>query len=234
MRICICAGHLFKKVNHPVLIHRNRKYHRCGRIRPSVAMISSKLATLSCQSRRSRLHSVLRRFESCDLCFCFRHSQSRELPLTNPAERNALSLAVLRISVGTLFLIFCEFKLTSSSFTLGGGFQRFISHFLQDGAYPFMVPFLRNFVLPHATGFAFVVTLSELLLSVTLILGIGSRWASTGGVIFMLGLLLSADYPGPHAAFWLYWGAALPHLGLMLCFITFLIGDAEQRLSVKR
>jgi hypothetical protein len=40
---------------------------------------------------------------------------------------------------------------------LGGLFEKWINGFLQEGAtYPFMVPVLRNFVLPHAKAMAFL------------------------------------------------------------------------------
>jgi len=66
------------------------------------------------------------------------------------ATRNAFALAGLRIAVGCLFLIFAQYKVFSTKFTLGGGFQSWINRFLQDGAaYPFMVPVLNDFVLPH-------------------------------------------------------------------------------------
>src|SRR5438034_10756901 len=38
----------------------------------------------------------------------------------------------------------------SSDLTLSGGFQGWIKRFLADGAYPFMVPVLRDFVLPRS------------------------------------------------------------------------------------
>ncbi len=72
------------------------------------------------------------------------------------------ALAGLRIAVGVLFLIFGEYKVVGTQFTLGGGFQSWIGRFLQDGAYPFMVPVLKNFVLPHATPIAFLVAYGEL------------------------------------------------------------------------
>ena len=152
--------------------------------------------------------------------------------MKNSSDRNAIAIALLRISVGTLFLIFCAFKIASAKFTLGGGFQVWINRFLQDGAYPFMLPVLRNIVLPHSSVLAFFVTASELAISLSLLFGIWTRYASAGGAVFMLTLLFAADYPGPHAPFWLYWGAALPHLGLFLCFATFLVGDSEQRFSL--
>ena len=78
------------------------------------------------------------------------------------ARQNALALAGLRIAVGCLFLIFAEYKVFGMQFTRGGGFQYWINLFLQGGAYPFMVPVLRNFVLPHATPIAFLVAYGEL------------------------------------------------------------------------
>src|SRR5256884_8824365 len=71
--------------------------------------------------------------------------------------RNSYSLALLRIGVGILFVIFGQYKVFGTTFTLHGGFQFWINKFLEGGAYPFMVPVLRGFVLPHATIIAFLV-----------------------------------------------------------------------------
>ena len=84
--------------------------------------------------------------------------------------RNARALAFLRISVGILFLIFGQYKVFGTQFTLHGGFQFWINRFLQDGAYPFMVPVLRGFVLPHATPIAFLVAYGELAIGLALLL----------------------------------------------------------------
>jgi uncharacterized membrane protein YphA (DoxX/SURF4 family) len=80
-------------------------------------------------------------------------------------------LAALRISVGALFLIFGEYKVFSTHFTLDGGFQFWINRFLMEGAYPFMVPVLQKFVLPHATATAFLVAYGEFAIGVALIFG---------------------------------------------------------------
>jgi hypothetical protein len=66
--------------------------------------------------------------------------------------RNAYALAGLRIAIGSLFLIFGQYKLFGLQFTLQGGFEGWINRFIQDGAYPFMAPVLRGFVLPHSTA----------------------------------------------------------------------------------
>jgi len=152
---------------------------------------------------------------------------------SHPLDRNALALAVLRISVGILFLIFAEYKVFGTQFTLDGGFQFWINRFLEDGAYPFMKPILKNFVLAHSTPIAFLVAYGEIAIGLSLVFGVLVRLASFFGLIFMLSLLFSSNYPGPNAPFWQYFGASLDHSVLALCFLTFLIGRADAVLSLK-
>jgi thiosulfate dehydrogenase (quinone) large subunit len=150
------------------------------------------------------------------------------------ALSSAKSLAVLRIAVGCLFLIFAEYKVFGTQFTLHGGFQYWINLFLQGGAYPFMVPVLKNFVLPHATPIAFLVAYGELAIGIALVLGVLVRAASVCGLIYMLTLLFSANYPGPHAPVWQYFGASLEHLVLAMCFATFALTRPEDLWSIVR
>jgi thiosulfate dehydrogenase [quinone] large subunit len=142
------------------------------------------------------------------------------------------SLSALRIAVGVLFLILAEYKVFGTQFTLHGGFQYWINLFLQGGAYPFMVPVLRNFVLPHATFIAFFVAYGELCLGVSLVLGIWVRAASVCGVAYMAALLFSSNYPGSGAQFWQYFGASLNHSVLALCFAVFALTDSTQLWSI--
>jgi thiosulfate dehydrogenase (quinone) large subunit len=146
---------------------------------------------------------------------------------------NARALAFLRIGVGVFFLIFGEYKVFGTQFTLGGGFQFWINKFLEGGAYPFMEPVLRGFVLPHATPIAFAVAYGEFCIGFGLVLGILVRPASLGGLLLMLAMLFSADYPGAHAAFWQYFGASLDHSIFALCFVAFLVGRAGEVWSVR-
>ena len=139
----------------------------------------------------------------------------------------AKALAGLRVCLGALFLIFGEYKVFGTQFTLHGGFQYWINLFLQGGAYPFMTPVLRNFVLPHATLIAFLVAYGELAIGIALALGTFVRAASLCGIAYMLTLLFSANYPGPHAPLWQYFGASLAHLVPALCFATFAITKRE-------
>jgi thiosulfate dehydrogenase [quinone] large subunit len=135
--------------------------------------------------------------------------------------------------VGGLFLIFGEYKVFGTQFTLGGGFQGWINRFLTDGAYPFMVPVLRGLVLPHGTAFAFFVAYGELAIGVALVTGLLVRAASTCGLIFMLALLFSSNYPGPGVAPWQYFGASLDHLVLAMCFGAFVLGRPGDVLSIR-
>jgi len=147
--------------------------------------------------------------------------------------RNSQALALLRIGVGILFLIFGQYKVFGTTFTLHGGFQFWINKFLEGGAYPFMAPILRGFVLPHATSIAFLVAYGELAIGLALVLGIMVRSASFCGVIFMLTMLFSSDYPGAGAAFWQYFGASLSHSVFALCFASFMFGRADSVWSLK-
>lgn len=142
---------------------------------------------------------------------------------------SARALATLRIAIGILFLIFAEYKVFGTQFTLGGGFQYWINSFLEAGAYPFIVPVLRNFVLPHATPIAFLVAYGELAIGTALVIGRWVRAASVCGLIYMATLLFSSNYPGPHAPLWQYFGAALNHLVLALCFAVFAMARTENR-----
>src|SRR5579864_2716573 len=99
------------------------------------------------------------------------------------SDANSRAFALLRIGVGVLFLIFAQYKVSGTQFVHGGGFQFWINGFLHDGsAYPFMVPVLRNFVLPHATAIAYLVAYGELAIGLALVLGVLVRAASICGI----------------------------------------------------
>jgi uncharacterized membrane protein YphA (DoxX/SURF4 family) len=152
---------------------------------------------------------------------------------TNAPVSNARALAFLRIAVGIFFLIFGEYKVFGTQFTLHGGFQFWINKFIREGgAYPFMVPILRGLVLPHATLIAFLVAYSEFAIGLACTFGILVRLASAGGLLFMLTLLFSSDYPGAGIPFWQYFGASLGHSVFALCFISFLIAGPNIPFSI--
>jgi thiosulfate dehydrogenase [quinone] large subunit len=144
----------------------------------------------------------------------------------NSLDRDRKAFTGLRIAIGVLFLIFAEYKVFGTQFTLGGGFQGWINEFLDThSAYPFMELVLRRFVLTHGTVIAFVVAYGELAIAVSLIAGIWVRRVSVCGLVYMLALLFASNYPGPHTPLWRYFGAALNHLVLAMCFAAFAVAD---------
>jgi uncharacterized membrane protein YphA (DoxX/SURF4 family) len=160
---------------------------------------------------------------------------SQRIESAHVLDANARALAFLRIAVGILFLIFGEYKVFGTQFTLHGGFQFWINKWLQEGgAYPFMVGVLQNFVLPHATPIAFLTAYGEFSIGIALTFGILVRAASAGGLIFMVTLLFSSDYPGSGAPLWQYFGASLGHSVFALCFVSFLIAGANIPFSLNK
>jgi uncharacterized membrane protein YphA (DoxX/SURF4 family) len=147
---------------------------------------------------------------------------------SDPQLTNQRALAFLRICVGILFLIFGQYKVFGTQFTLQGGFEFWINKFLQEGgAYPFMAPVLKNLVLPHARPIAFLVAYGELAIGIALTLGVWVRRASALGLLYMVTLLFSSNYPGAGAPMWQYFGASLDHSVLGLCFVVFLMGESD-------
>ena len=150
-------------------------------------------------------------------------------------HRNTAALAGLRMAVGCLFLIFGQYKVFGTQFTLHGGFAWWINRFLHDGSsYPFMVPVLQNFVLPHATFLAFLVAYGELAIGLALVLGIVVRTASAFGFVYMLSLLVSSNYPGAHVPLWQYFGTSLDHSVLASCFLAFVFSRSDEMLSIRK
>ena len=96
-----------------------------------------------------------------------------------------------------------------------------------------VAPVLRGPILAHAHAWAWLVALGELSIGIALALGICVRLASAFGLAFMLALLFSSNYPGPGAPLWQYFGAALDHLVLALCFGAFLAGRADAAFRIK-
>ena len=150
-----------------------------------------------------------------------------------PVSPNDRALAFLRIGVGCLFLIFAEYKVAEGPSVWSAAFTGWIERFLAEGAYPAMRPILHGFVLPHSAGLSWLVAYGELALGLSLVLGVWVRLASVWGTVYMLALLFSSNYPGPHAAPWQYFGASLDHLVLALCFVAFVVGRPARVLSLE-
>jgi uncharacterized membrane protein YphA (DoxX/SURF4 family) len=145
----------------------------------------------------------------------------------SPTDSNTLAITLLRIAIGLLFILFGQYKVFGSQFTLHGGFESTLRDFLHNGAYPFMVPVLQAILAHAATPMAFLVAYGELLIGISLFLGVLARVASLFGLSLMLAMWFSGGYPGSHAAFWMYFGASLNWSILALCFAVLIIGRPE-------
>src|SRR5258707_5374603 len=127
---------------------------------------------------------------------------------SDPHRGNERALAFLRICVVILFLIFGQYKVFGTQFTLHGGFEFWINKFLQGVAYPFMAPILRGFVLPHARPIAFLVAYGELAIGIALTLGVWVRRACRFGLVFMVTLSVSSGFTWAGTALWKkFWGS---------------------------
>jgi uncharacterized membrane protein YphA (DoxX/SURF4 family) len=150
-------------------------------------------------------------------------------------ESNATAIAILRIVVGLFFVVFGEYKVFGTEFTLHGGFQEGVKGFISSGsAYPFMVPFLRMLLARGATTVAFLVAYGEFAIGLSLVSGVLSRIASAFGFVLMTLLWLSGGYPGAHSAFWAYWASSENWSILALCFAVMIVGCPEERWSFRR
>jgi thiosulfate dehydrogenase (quinone) large subunit len=153
-------------------------------------------------------------------------------PVQQRKDKNAVALALLRIAVGFFFAVFGEYKVFGSGF-VHSGFPNYVVGFIRDGAYPFMVPVLRWILAHAATATALAVGYGEFLIGVSLLIGLLSRVASLFGCALMLAMWLSGGHPGPHAAFWMYWGASLNWSVFATCFLVLAAGRPEEVASVR-
>jgi uncharacterized membrane protein YphA (DoxX/SURF4 family) len=136
-------------------------------------------------------------------------------------------LALIRIAVGVIFLFFAEYKIVGSEF-VHGGFQKYVSSYVdQHQVVSWLRPTLTHYVLPHPYIWARIVSWSEALIGISLVLGLWVLLASIGGAIYMLTLTLCTWFaPGHGVPFWRYLGDNLDHIPLLMLFLIFLAFNA--------
>ena len=159
---------------------------------------------------------------------------NHSLPLLQrKSNANSVALAMLRIAVGFFFVVFGQYKVFGSGI-VRSGFHDYIEGFIRNGAYPFIVPILQWILAHAAIAMALAVGYGELLIGISLVIGLFSRVASLFGCALMLAMWLSGGYPGPHAAFWMYWGASINWSVFAICFAVLAAGRPEEVASVRR
>ena len=144
---------------------------------------------------------------------------------TNPSAA-AKTIAGVRIATSVFFLLFGEYKLSGPGFA-HGGFLGYLQEFIANGAVSFYRPVLSGLVLPHAVFFGYLVGVVEIVIGISLLLGLWVRPASVLAGLYLLNLTLATWWgPGHGAAVWRYFGAELDHLPLLLLFMIFFAADA--------
>lgn len=136
------------------------------------------------------------------------------------------TIAVVRIATSVFFLLFGEYKVAGPGFA-HGGFQSYLRDYIATGAVSFYRPVLSGLFLPHAVFFGYLVGVVELLIGVSLLLGLWVRPACVLGVLFLLNLTLAAWWePGHGVPLWRHFGARLDTLPLLLLLVIFFAADA--------
>jgi uncharacterized membrane protein YphA (DoxX/SURF4 family) len=150
----------------------------------------------------------------------------RLIYMMQTSSASSRTIAGARIATSIFFLLFGEYKVAGPAFA-HGGFQNYLREYIASSAVSFYRPVLSGLVLPHAVFFGYVVGIVELLVGISLLIGLWVRPASILGILFLLNLTLAAWWePGHGAPLWRYFGARLDTLPLMLLLIIFFAADA--------
>jgi uncharacterized membrane protein YphA (DoxX/SURF4 family) len=145
--------------------------------------------------------------------------------LSSPLQK---TIALVRILTALIFILFGQYKLFTPSFA-HGGFEQYVSGFVQSQAVGFYKAFLAAVVLPHPVLFGYLVGVLELAIGLCLLIGLFVRAASVLGALHMLSLTLATWWgPGHDAPLWQYFGAELDHLPLLFLFLIFFMADSGQ------
>jgi len=139
------------------------------------------------------------------------------------------TIAAVRVVIGVFFILFAEYKVAGPGFA-HGGFQEYLGGYIAGGAVSFYRPVLAHMVLPHAVFFGYAVGVLEMIIGVSLLLGMRVRAASALGALFMLNLALATWWePGHGVPVWRYFGAELDKLPLLFLLLIFFAADAGQQ-----
>lgn len=132
----------------------------------------------------------------------------------------------MRIATSVFFLMFGEYKVAGPGFA-HGGFQTYLRDYIATSSVSFYRPFLSGVILPHAVFFGYMVGVIELLVGISLLLGLWVRPGCVLGILFLLNLTLAAWWDAGHGVpVWRYFGARLDTLPLLLLLIIFFAADA--------
>jgi uncharacterized membrane protein YphA (DoxX/SURF4 family) len=136
------------------------------------------------------------------------------------------TLAGVRIATSVFFLLFGEYKLAGPGFARGG-FQTYLQDYITNTGVSFYRPFLSGVIQPHAVFFGYLVGVIELLVGLSLLLGLWVRPACILGGLFLVNMILCTWWePGHGVPVWRYFGAELDHIPLLLLLVILYAADA--------
>ena len=138
------------------------------------------------------------------------------------------TIACARIATSIFFLLFGEYKVADGSFA-HSGFQEYLKGYTGGEAVGFYKPVLVHLISPHAVFFGYLVGVIELLVGMSLLIGLFVRVASVLGIFLLLNLILSTWFaPGHGVPIWRYFGNELDHLPLLFLLIIFFVANAGE------
>lgn len=144
----------------------------------------------------------------------------------NSSSALSKTIAGVRVAASVFFLLFGEYKVAGPEFA-HGGFQTYLQDYIANSVVGFYRPVLSGIVLPHAVFFGYVVGVVELLIGISLLIGLWVRPMCVVGILFLLNMVLATWWgPGHGVPFWRYFGAELDHIPLMLLLIVLFAADA--------
>jgi uncharacterized membrane protein YphA (DoxX/SURF4 family) len=142
------------------------------------------------------------------------------------------TMAVARMVVGILFLFFAQYKLMHPDFA-NGGYQKYVTGYIENTSVNFYKPVLR-LTLTHPVFIGYAVGIAELLIGISMLLGIWVRLFSVVGALFMLNLTLATWCLPPGTVPWKYLGNQLDNISLLLLFLLFFAHNAGTTLGLDR
>jgi uncharacterized membrane protein YphA (DoxX/SURF4 family) len=149
---------------------------------------------------------------------------------TKNASAASLTMAVARIAVGLMFLMFAQYKLLHRDFA-HGGYQKYVSGWVDATSVSFYKPFLRGTLhYPVASGYA--VAVAELLIGISMVLGVAVRPFAVVGALFMLNLALATWVLPAGTPPWKYLGNQLDNIPMLLLFLLFFVHRAGETLGL--
>ena len=100
-------------------------------------------------------------------------------------------IAILRILVGILFVVKSVMKFTNEDFLYGG-----LMHTIERAgrAFPFYEGVLSNYVDAHQAFFTYAIPIGELLVGLSLVLGIFVSLFTAAGAFMIVNYILATDY----------------------------------------